>query len=156
MTGTRTDHILLVIVTAFSLSLALAGCGDDDADGTGAAGSSTAKEPSNPVPILEKVDGCELEAGTEVGETDIDGNRYASCNFMDNSGSAGTNVTARTYPGDPKDFATADQLRGDDSHKVILGQDFIVTITGDFAAYSADVDPEVIADQVGGEYLVPS
>lgn len=110
-------------------------------------------EMANPVEILRKVDGCELPAGSEVGETDINGNRYASCDFMDNSGTAGTSVTARTYPGNARDFATLDQLQGDDSTKVILGEDFTVTVTGDFATYSAEVDPEDIADQVGGQFL---
>lgn len=133
-----------------------ASCGsDDELSPQGSTASETSVEMANPVDILRKVEGCEIPAGSEVGDTDIDGNRYASCDFMDNSGTAGTDVTARTYPGDPRDFASADLLQGDDSHKVILGEGFLVLITGDFASYSKDVDPEEIAQQVGGEYQPP-
>ena len=40
------------------------------------------KEPANPVPLLERVQGCIPEGGTEVGDHDINGNRYASCSFL--------------------------------------------------------------------------
>lgn len=114
------------------------------------------KEPANPVPLLERVQGCIPEGGTEVGDHDINGNRYASCSFLDNGGTPGTAVTVRTYPGDPRTWdPMPEQLTSDDSNKVIVGDDFVVVITGDWDEYSQNVDPADIADQVGGT-LVPS
>jgi hypothetical protein len=34
--------------------------------------------------MLKKIKACVLDEGTEVGEHDISGNRYAGCHFMDN------------------------------------------------------------------------
>lgn len=117
-------------------------------------GTAPLPEPASPIPILKKVKGCTPQAGTEVGERDIDGNRYASCDFFDmDDGTAGTVVTVRTYPGDPREYhPDPSGLTSDDSNKVILGPDFSVIITGDWANYSRDIDPKVIADQVGGTY----
>ena len=113
-------------------------------------------EPRNPVPILKKVRGCVLAADTEVGETDIYGNRYAGCDFLDNSGTPGTSVIVRTYPGDPRQWeSTPDNLRTDDSHKIIVGEDFVLTITGDFSDYSRHISSKAVAKQVGGEYQAP-
>lgn len=110
-------------------------------------------EPANPVPLLKKVKGCVLEAGTESGDRDMNGNRFASCSFMDNSGTPGTTVTVRTFPGDPQQYAIdPEQLKSDDSNKVIIGKDFTAVITGDWSSYSSEVDPKVIAKQVGGTY----
>lgn len=150
------------VALAIAVSLAITGCGGGTAsspapvDGGGSAveGGSTVEGGgtalSNPVDLLKKIDGCHIPAGTEVGDTDIDGNRYASCNLKDNAGTDGTDVTARTFPGDPTQLATADELSADDSHKIIVGSDFIVTITGDWSSYSRHVDPAEIAAQLGG------
>jgi hypothetical protein len=40
--------------------------------------------PLTPVPMLKKIKACVLDEGTEVGEHDISGNRYAGCHFMYN------------------------------------------------------------------------
>lgn len=110
-------------------------------------------EPANPVPILKKVKGCIIEDGTEVGEHDVYGNRYVSCSFMDNADTPGTRVTVRTYPGDPKQWdPMPENLKSDDSSKVILGDDFMVVLTGDWSDYSRDVNPKTIAKLVGGTY----
>lgn len=140
---------------ALLMSLALYGCGAGDDNSSGGDGGGKRADPSNPVDVLQKIDGCVIPSGTEVGEPDIDGNLYASCDFLDNGGSEGTRFTVRTYGADPREVETADQLQSDDSHKKIIGNDWILTITGDWSAYSAHVDPEAIAEMVGGEYLGP-
>jgi len=130
---------------------------------------AVAPEPSNPVPILMRISDCVLQDGTEVGEHDVWGNRFASCSFMDNiatdangnpqPGTAGTGVVARTYPGDPRQLETNPAfLKSDDGTKRIIGKDFVVTITGIWTAYSKHLGPKEIkeiARQVDGEY-VPS
>ena len=121
----------------------------EDAESEGAVPA----EPANPVPILQKIKGCVIDEGTEVGDHDVAGNRYASCSFMDNADTPGTSVTVRTYPGDPMEWhPMPDQLQSDDSNKVILANDFTVVITGDWQSYSRDVDPETIAKLVGGTF----
>jgi hypothetical protein len=128
----------------------------DLAEGAESEGEVPA-EPANPVPVLRKVKGCVIEDGTEVGDHDIAGNRYASCSFMDNAGTPGTSVTVRTYPGDPMQWhPMPDQLKSDDSTKVIMGDDFTVVITGDWQSYSRDVDPNAIAKLVGGTFQAAS
>ncbi|GAA4123676.1 hypothetical protein GCM10022415_29080 [Knoellia locipacati] len=62
----------------------------------------------------------------------------------------------RTYPGDPKVWDTMpENLRSDDSHKVIIGEDFLASITGDWNSYSKHINPSTIAKQVGGKLIPP-
>jgi hypothetical protein len=151
----RTITLLTAVVTAVSLG----GCSTASSQGTtegepDVGASIAAVEPANPVLILKKIPNCILDAGTSVGMHDIDGNRYVSCSFLDNSGTPGTAITARTYPGDPKQLDPKN-LISDDSHKQIVGSDFIVSITGDWSSYSSGVDPKNIATVVGGEFTAP-
>jgi len=167
------------IAVSLGLVVALAGCGTPKSpvprvNTSPTVGEGAATEPANPVPIVKKIKGCVLDEGTEVGEHDVWGNRFASCSFMDNGltdengnakggngksepGTSGTGVTARTYPGDPRQLETNPQfLKSDDGTKRIIGKDFVVTITGIWTAYSKHLGPkeiEEIARQVGGEYI---
>lgn len=81
----------------------------------------------------------------------MDGNRYASCDYMDNGGSAGTDVTVYTSAGKP----TA-KLQNDDSHKVIVGPHFIAGVTGDWSSYSSTFDVGSVAQALGGKVVAPA
>ena len=150
-----------VLTMGIVLGLGITGCGSGSGESDGATSARQEGGPAvegggpslaNPVEILQKIPGCKIPKGTEVGDTDIDGNLYASCHFKDNSGTDGTDVTVRTFAGDPAQLATAEELSSDDSHKVIVGDDFTATITGDWSSYSAHIDPSEIAALVGGTY----
>jgi hypothetical protein len=118
------------------------------------------------VPILKKINGCVIKPGVVAGETDIYGNRYAVCNFMDAvdaegnvmGNGVGTEVEVRTFPGDPRTAVPVDPYRSDDNTKYIIGKDFVVTITnvGKVTGYveltpSPLADPNKVASEVGGE-----
>ena len=90
-------------------------------------------------------------AGNRFG----DGSRNVDCYWYDNAGSLGTNVVIFTYPGDPRDFGH-EVMTPDDNHRVIVGPDFVVSITGDWSkdGYSKHLTKaklKSIADKVGGE-----
>lgn len=135
----------LVGASACVAVLAVGGCG-----GSASSGKTPSSAP-NPVAMLKKLVGCVLPAGSSVGETDMDGNRYASCYYMDNAGSEGTNVTVYTSAGPPT--AT---LQNDDSHKVIVGSHFIAGVTGDWSAYSSTFDVDSVAQSLGGKVIAPN
>jgi hypothetical protein len=118
--------------------------------------STPSVEPRNPVELIKLIDGCQTEEDAELGKTAIDGSRYAECHWNDNSDSGGTEVVLYTYPGDAKELSTHSLLTPDDSHRVIVGPDFVVSITGDWSkgGYSKHLTKEklkAIADKVGGE-----
>ena len=69
----------------------------------------------------------------------------------------GTGAVLYTYPGDPRDFGH-EVMTPDDSHRVIVGPDFVVSITGDWGknGYSKHLTKEkvkAIADKLGGEVV---
>lgn len=134
-------------LTGAALALTLAACGGGSSGGNVSVNGGGHNAPApNPVDILKLIPGCRLSPGETQGDHDVFGNRMAECNFEDNGGSDGTDVLVYTN-------TTRPDLKGivpDDSHKIILGSNFIVEITGDFAAYSAHVDPDAIASEVGG------
>ena len=108
-------------------------------------------ELTNPVRILRKIKGCVFEPGVEAGQTDINGNRYASCTSSD-----GARVNATTYPGNPRLFDPFPaNLQSDDSYKVIIGTDFLVAIVLVDVTSPENVDLKKIAREVDGQ-LVPS
>ena len=116
-----------------------------------------ASELRNPVDMLKKIDGCELEEGASAGDVDIFGNRYATCYCMDNAGTRGTALDVRIYPGDPKDWDTVNDLGAStDSSKLILGEDFAAWVVGDWSAYSKHLTKdrlEEIATTLGGRLV---
>jgi hypothetical protein len=118
--------------------------------------STPSVEPRNPVDIVKLIDGCQTDESAELGKTALDGSRYAECHWNDMSGSSGTEVVLYTYPGDAKELSTHSLLTPDDSHRVIVGPDFVVSITGDWSkgGYSKHLTKEkvkAIADKLGGE-----
>ena len=118
--------------------------------------STPSVEPRNPVDIVKLIDGCQTDESAELGKTALDGSRYAECYWNDNSDSRGTDVVLYTYPGDAKELSTRSLLTPDDSHRAIIGPDFVVSITGDWSkgGYSTHLTKEklkAIADKVGGE-----
>lgn len=161
-------------VFAAASAVGLAGCG-----GGGASASSTATvtqtatvtatvtaaahtpshEPTstqaavNPVDLLKKLRGCVLPKGATVGNADIDGNMYASCYYMDNEGSEGTDVTLRVVGHTPTSKDMGGESHGDDSHKLIVGATWYAVVTGDWAAYSQHIDPAVVAKTLGGRFI---
>lgn len=103
----------------------------------------------NPVTLLKKLGHCVQPAGASQGDTDIYGERMASCDYMDNDGTAGTNLTAYTFtPG--QDAQVANQY-ADDSHKIIRGDGWRVIVTGDWSSYSSWFDPKEAAKLLGGK-----
>ena len=120
--------------------------------------STPSVEPRNPVDIVKLIDGCQTDESAELGKTALDGSRYAECHWNDMSGSSGTEVVLYTYAGDAKELSTHSLLTPDDSHRVIVGPDFVVSITGDWSknGYSKHLTKEKlksIADKVGGEVV---
>ena len=120
--------------------------------------STPSVEPRNPVDIVKLIDGCQTDESAELGKTALDGSRYAECHWNDNSDSGGTEVVLYTYPGDAKELSTHSLLTPDDSHRVIVGPDFVVSITGDWGkdGYSKHLTKaklKSIADKVGGEVV---
>ncbi len=120
--------------------------------------STPSIEPRNPVELIKLIDGCQTDESAELGKTAIDGSRYAECHWNDMSGSSGTEVVLYTYPGDAKELSTHSLLTPDDNHRVIIGPDFVVSITGDWSrnGYSKHLTKaklESIADKVGGEVV---
>ena len=121
--------------------------------------STQTVEARNPVELAKKIDGCKLEEDAYVGDRSGDGSRYVDCYFHDVAGeptAGGTSAVIYTYPGDPRDLEGAPLLTPDDSHRVIIGPDFVVSITGDWSGYSKHLTPEKlksIADKVGGEVV---
>ena len=120
--------------------------------------STPSVEPRNPVDIVKLIDGCQTDESAELGKTALDGSRYAECHWNDMPGSSGTEVVLYTYPGDAKELSTHSLLTPDDSHRVIVGPDFVVSITGDWSkgGYSKHLTQEKlksIADKVGGEVV---
>jgi hypothetical protein len=162
-----------------ALALSMVGCGTTQKAGTTSTAEKptvtvtlttpepvTPRAPVNPVPILKKIKGCVVKPEVVAGETDIYGNRYAVCNFMDAVDAegnvmgkgVGTEVEVRTFPGDPRTAVPVDPYRSDDNTKYIIGKDFVVTITnvGKVTGYveltpSPLADPNKIASEVGGE-----
>lgn len=120
---------------------------------------SDAPEPRNPVDLLKQLGDPDCKTQAEAGEVDVNGNWYASCKWMDNSGTGGTELTVRTYPGDPLELDPNPRpFRSSDSNRFIIGSDFVAMITGDWTAYSKRFTKErltAIADKLGGEYLPP-
>lgn len=120
--------------------------------------STPSVEPRNPVELIKQIDGCQTDESAELGKTALDGSRYAECRWNDMSGESGTEVVLYTYPGDAKELSTHSLLTPDDSHRVIIGPDFVVSITGDWGkdGYSRHLTQEKlksIADKVGGEVV---
>ena len=124
--------------------------------------STQTVEPRNPVDIIKLIDGCQTDESAELGKTAIDGTLYAECYWNDNvwsdgSNTPGTGAVLYTYPGDPRDLDEGSPLlTPDDSHRVIIGPDFVVSITGDWGknGYSKHLTKEkvkAIADKLGGE-----
>jgi len=143
-----------VLPAVVVVGVLLSACGSSAQSGTTPSvvpSSMRAASAPNPVTMLKKLDGCVLPAGSSVGETDMDGNRYASCDYMDNGGSAGTNVTVYTSAAG----APLAQLPNDDSHKVIVGSHFIAGVTGDWSAYSSTFDVDSVAQSLGGKVVAP-
>lgn len=120
--------------------------------------STPSVEPRNPVELIKLIDGCQTEEDAELGKTAIDGSRYAECYWDDNSDSRGTDVVLYTYAGDAKELSTRPLLTPRDDHRVIVGPDFVVSITGDWGkdGYSKHLTKaklKSIADKVGGEVV---
>ena len=123
--------------------------------------STPSVEARNPVELAKKIDGCELEEDASVGDRSGDGSRYVDCYFHDVPGdptAGGTSAVIYTYPGDPRDIEGSPLLTPDDSHRVIIGPDFVVSITGDWSrdGYSRHLTKEkvkAIADKLGGEVV---
>ena len=117
--------------------------------------STPSVEPRNPVELIKQIDGCQTDESAELGKTALDGSRYAECHWNDMSGSSGTEVVLYTYPGNPRDFGH-EVMTPDDNHRVIIGPDFVVSITGDWSkdGYSKHLTKEkvkAIAGKLGGE-----
>jgi|GEM_PF-4527386 len=141
---------LKAAAAAAILSIVLSGCGGSDDEDRSSNNTNSemdfeeGAELSNPVEILKKIEGCDLEPGVEMGSRDVDGNLYAECDFP-NSGS----VTVRVVGTQPEGYGNEDQTV-DDSHKVIYGTDWYATITADPSLFVSDIDVEEIAEQTGG------
>lgn len=122
--------------------------------------STPGVEPRNPVELIKLIDGCQADESAELGKRAIDGTLYADCYFHDVPGeptAGGTSAVLYTYPGDPRDFGH-EVMTPDDNHRVIIGPDFVVSITGDWSkgGYSKHLTKEkvkAIADKVGGEVV---
>lgn len=104
-------------------------------------------EPANPVPIMAKIKGCVFGANVTSGSADVNGNRFASCDLNPKSEDSQAQVMVKTYAGTPPVSAP------DDSTRYVVGPDFKVSVTGDFGSYSANVDLQAIAAQVGGKLV---
>jgi hypothetical protein len=147
-----------ILAAALLTTSAITGCASDQTTQTAttstAGGDALTAQARNPVDLLRKITGCHLDDGVETGERDIDGDRYASCNFLDNQGTNGTDVTVYTGAGQRPDMTN---FVTDDSHKVITGPDWFLVITGNWGGdgYSRHVDPAVVAGQVGGTVTAP-
>lgn len=120
--------------------------------------STPSVEPRNPVELIKLIDGCQTDESAELGETAIDGSRYADCYWNDNGGTHGTGAVLYTYPGDAKELAPQPLLTPRDDRRVIVGPDFVVSITGDWSkgSYSTHLTKEnvkSIADKLGGEVV---
>ena len=119
--------------------------------------STQTAEPRNPVELVKQIDGCQTDESAELGKTALDGTLYAECYWNDNADTRGTEVVLYTYPGDPRDFGH-EVMTPDDNHRVIVGPDFVVSITGDWSkgGYSKHLTKEkvkAIADKLGGEVV---
>ena len=120
--------------------------------------STQTVEPRNPVELIKQIDGCQTDESAELGKTALDGTLYAECYWNDNADNTpGTEVVLYTYPGNPRDFGH-EVMTPDDNHRVIIGPDFVVSITGDWSkdGYSKHLTKEkvkAIADKVGGEVV---
>ncbi len=108
--------------------------------------------PANPVPILEKINGCVVADGTIAGLTDINGNRYATCKLGKDG--KGGEVAVHTYPGDPRVFSP--RMSSDDSRGVIIGPTFTATVIAPGGLTSSKMPLAEIAAQVGGTVLPPA
>lgn len=117
--------------------------------------TGTPPEARNPVELLKRVPGCVIPEGTEVGVFSGGGSRSASCDFMDNDGgSRGTTLQIMTLAGEKP----GSQIRSDDSHRKIVGDDFVATLTGRWNAYAKWLTVEKIesiASILGGKYILP-
>jgi hypothetical protein len=156
--------VILTLLPAAALILAACGGSSQKSDTgattgsassgatTGSASSATtaAAVAANPVDILRKIPGCVLAPGETQGDHDVQGDRTAECNFLDNNGTEGTNISVYTWA----TTEGADKGITDDSHKAIVGDHFDLMILGDFPTYSAHIVPSKIAALVGG-VLVP-
>ncbi|MFT4228482.1 hypothetical protein [Micropruina sp.] len=115
-------------------------------------------DPRKPVDLIKQFGDRSCKTQAEAGEEDVYGNRYASCSWQDNADTPGTELTVRTYPGDPLEFDPNVPFRSTDSNRIIIGDDFVATITGDWTSYSKGFTTKklgAIADKLGGEYLPP-
>ncbi|RYB94439.1 hypothetical protein EUA93_08845 [Nocardioides oleivorans] len=156
------------------LALLLAGCSGDRSGVDSTAGGS-ATQPStsadggtdsagptvNPVDVLKRVPDCTIGTGVEKGEQDLDGNFYASCDIKDvefkedgDSYTSDVSVTVRAVdPADLEALGYEDAIP-DDSHKVVYGDGFYLTITGSPAIFGTGaVDVNEIAAAVGGQII---
>jgi hypothetical protein len=151
-------------------ALLMSGCGkSDDSDGSdesrGPGGTTSSEadrstEPTaTPVEILRRIKGCAIQDGAVIGEQDMNGNLYASCelppvDYSPDYAPAVPTVTARVVGVDPRTLTVEDYpvIAQDDSDRTILGDDFFLNVSAEPEALAL-VDVDAIADQVGGEAL---
>lgn len=105
----------------------------------------------NPVTLLKKIKGCVIENNAVIGETDIDGNTYASC-FVGGEGGYETGhdyrFTARTNEVRPQ--SVGGQTNIDDTTAVIYGDTWYVVMDGTFGNPLSPADVQKYAAQLGG------
>lgn len=105
----------------------------------------TVQQPANPVALLRPFTGCKVPAGETVGTVDANGGLVASCDYVDNAGQNGTDVTAYTVTTEGQLQQLVNSLLPDDSHRIIVGPGFIIEVTGDWPGYSSHLTTADIA-----------
>lgn len=113
----------------------------------------------NPVDVLKKVDDCTIPAGVTMGERDAYGNLYASCEIEDVEFGKGkdayvtsVDVTVRAVNPDTIADQGYENAEPDDSHKVIFGDGFYLTLSASPEVFGTGaVDVDAIAAAVDAE-----
>lgn len=123
---------------------------EQSTSGTPTEGDPQPQTPPNPVTILKQVKNCTMEPGTEVGSSDVYGNKFASCDHAN-----GDNVTVYgyQYPLTESVIAGYENLQPDDDHKIIIGDRWSLIITG--RSITKD-NLTQLAERLGGEVRQPA
>lgn len=147
--------------------LLVTGCGDDrstsDSKSSNAPSSSEGdgeptKSTVNPVDVLQKIPECKVEPGVETGQSDANGNMYATCKIEDIEYGEGddayvtsADITVRAVDPDFIEAQGYGDAAPDDSHQVIFGDGFYAVITADPAVFGTGaLKVDQIARALGG------
>lgn len=153
-------------VSALALVGSLAACGSSAPAAKSASTPATSTvspsapavsaQPANPVTILRET-GATLPAGTEVGQIDVNGDRYASASYPWPGGGTGEQLTVYTYADQSAmDSAMATLAVPQDGEAFIVGHLWVMEVTAvEGSATTADgfyyqVSPKILAAETHG------